>query len=148
MKDHYIFPAIFTAESDGISIEFPDLPGCLTCGDSDEEAIFMAKDALQLHLYGMEQDGDEIPEPSRATRLKLDKNQFVMMIEVWMPPFRDAMNNRAVKKTLTVPKWLNDLAEEKQVNFSYVLQTALKNYLGIAEVEKPYGAKRGEDLKR
>jgi predicted RNase H-like HicB family nuclease len=49
MKDNYIFPAVFSVESDGVSVEFPDLPGCLTCGDTEEEALFMAKDALHLH---------------------------------------------------------------------------------------------------
>lgn len=136
VKDHYLFPAVLTMEPDGVSVEFPDLPGCLTCGETEEEAVLMAKDALQLHLHGMEQDGDEIPGPSRIGEMALDQNQFVVLIEVWMPPFRDKMANRSVKKTLTIPKWLNDLAEEKQVNFSQVLQTALKGYLGVRDGKK------------
>ncbi len=99
MKDRYYFPAVFTIDSDGISVEFPDLPGCFTCGHTEEEAFKMAKEALQLHLYGMEQNNDIIPEPSKVANLKLDKNEYVAVIEVWMPPFRDKMTNKAVKKT-------------------------------------------------
>ena len=132
-KDRYIFPAVFTVEYEGISVEFPNLPGCLTCGDTEEEALRMAKDALELHLYGLEEDGEKIPNPSKISQLGIDKNQFIALIDVWMPPIRDEMALKAVKKTLTIPKWLNDLAEEKRVNFSHVLQTALKNYLGVED---------------
>ena len=133
MKDHYVFPAVFSFDPDGVSVEFPDLPGCLTCGDTEEEALRMAKEAMSLHLWGMEQDGDEIPEPSKISDLTLEANQVVVLVEAWMPPFRDHMANKAVKKTLTIPKWLNDLAEQKKVNYSQILQSALKNYLGVSE---------------
>lgn len=137
-KDKYIFPAVFSIENDGISVEFPDLPGCLSCGDTDDEALYMAKDALELHLFGLEEEGEHIPEPSSISSLNLEKNQFVALIEVWMPPIRDEMAQRAVKKTLTLPKWLNDLAEEKKVNFSQVLQNALMSYLGVKRInDKP-----------
>ena len=136
MKDKYLFPAIFTIENDGISVELPDLPGCLTCGSNQEEAFEMAKDALSLHIYGMEQDGDAIPVPTKLNELKLDQNQYSVLVEVWMPVFRDQMTNKAIKKTLTIPKWLNDVAEQKHVNFSHVLQNALKDYLGINQQPK------------
>lgn len=134
-KNKYIYPAILEYNNDGISVEFPDLPGCFTCGNTTEEAINNAKEALGLHLYGMEQDNDPIPNPSSITKIKLNNNQVIALIEVWMPFIRDAIENRAVKKTLTIPKWLNDLAEENKVNFSYVLQKALKEYLGIKEAK-------------
>ncbi|QGT99739.1 Phage protein [Candidatus Syntrophocurvum alkaliphilum] len=133
MKNHYIFPAIFSFDTDGIAIEFPDLPGCFTSANSIEEANYMAKDALELHLYSMEEDGDVIPSPSHLTDLSLEKKQRIVLVEVWMQPVRDEMQNKSVKKTLTVPKWLNDIAEENQVNFSHILQSALKQYLGITE---------------
>ncbi|WP_106766878.1 type II toxin-antitoxin system HicB family antitoxin [Paenibacillus faecalis] len=136
LKDRYIFPAIFEYNEDGISVEFPDIPGALTCGDTDEEALYMAKDCLALHLYGMEEDGEPIPEPSRAADIEKDPNQAVVLIEVWMPPFRDKVADRAVKKTLTIPKWLDDLAAEHKVNYSHVLQDALKTYLGVSERKK------------
>jgi len=133
MKDRYFFPAVFDVAGDGISIEFPDLPGCLPCGHTTEEAISNAKEAMALHLFGMEEDGDPIPEPTEITKLHLGENRFVAMIEAWMPPFRDEMKNKAVKKTLTIPKWLDDLSVENNVNFSHILQDALKTYLGVDE---------------
>ena len=98
-----------------------------------KEAFQTAREALELHLYGMGRDGDEIPKPSKVADLALEKGQFTTLIEVWLPPVRDEQANRAVKKTLTIPKWLNDLAEQKHVNFSHVLQTALKGYLGVGK---------------
>ncbi|WCF09572.1 type II toxin-antitoxin system HicB family antitoxin [Paenibacillus thiaminolyticus] len=133
MKDRYIFPAIFDYADDGISVEFPDLPGALTCGETDEEALSMAKECLALHLYGMEKDGDTIPEPTRTLSVEHEANQTVVLIDVWMPPFRDYMAEKAVKKTLTIPKWLNDAAEEANVNFSRILQDGLKSYLGVTD---------------
>ncbi len=130
-KDRYVYPAIFEYAEDGISIEFPDLPGCLPCAQTTEEALKNAKEALGLHLYGMERDKDDIPEPTPANKLKAKKNQVIVLVETWMPIIRDAIENRAVKKTLTIPKWLNDVAEENRINFSHVLQEALKSHLGI-----------------
>jgi predicted RNase H-like HicB family nuclease len=141
VKDRYFFPAIFDVADDGISVEFPDLPGCLPCGKTIEEAVANAKEAMALHLYGMEQDGDDIPAPTDVTKLQFDKNQFVVMIEAWMVPFRDEMRNKAVKKTVTIPRWLDDLAQENEVNFSHVLQEALKNYLGVNQLTNKRGIK-------
>lgn len=136
LKDRYFYPAIFDVADEGISIEFPDLPGCLPCADTIEEAIKNAKEAMSLHLYGMEKDGDPIPEPTEITKLELEKNQFVVMVDAWMIPFRDEMKNRSIKKTLTIPKWLDDLASENNVNFSHILQDALKDYLGLKKEYK------------
>jgi hypothetical protein len=98
----------------------------------------MAKDALELHLDSLEEESESIPESSTISSLNLKKNQFVALIEVWMPPIRDEMAQKAIKKTLTIPKWLNDLAEERKVNFSHVLQSALMSYLGLNKIsEKP-----------
>lgn len=130
--DRYIFPAIFEpGEKKGYTVSFPDLPGCITEGDTMEEALHMAKEALELHLYGMEEDEDEIPNPSRPEELEVPEKSFISLVEVWMPVIRDEMENKAIKKTLTIPKWLNDVAEKNNVNFSQVLQSALKEYLGI-----------------
>ncbi|KLU59165.1 hypothetical protein CEB3_c41510 [Peptococcaceae bacterium CEB3] len=133
LKDRYIFPAIFDYADDGISIDFPDLPGCLPCAHSTEEAMKNAREAMALHLYSMEKDGDEIPEPRPVAQLHTERNQAVVLVEAWMPAFRDHMENKAVKKTLTIPKWLNDLAEKNQVNFSNALQNALKDHLGLRQ---------------
>jgi predicted RNase H-like HicB family nuclease len=132
-KDRYIYPAIFDYADDGITVEFPDLPGCITCGDSEEEAFKMAKEAMALHLYGLEEDNEKIPTPSKVSALTVQSNQVVVLIEVWMPPFRHELENKAVKKTLTIPKWLDDLAKEYNVNYSQILQDALKKHLGVRD---------------
>ncbi|MFD3260339.1 type II toxin-antitoxin system HicB family antitoxin [Paenibacillus lentus] len=137
VRDRYVFPAIFDYADDGISVCFPDLPGAITCGDNDEEALYMAKDCLALHLYGMEEDGDDIPEASRAAEIITEPGQVVVLIDIWMPPIRDNMAERAVKKTLTIPKWLDDMAAENKVNYSHILQNALKDYLGVSDRKRP-----------
>ena len=133
MKSTYIYPAIFNYADDGISIEFPDLPGCYPCADNEDKAFHNAKEALGLHIYGMEQDGEEIPAPTPANKVKPSDGDVVTLIEVFMPPLRDRINNQFVKKTLSIPAWLNHRAEKEKVNFSRILQDGLKSYLQIAE---------------
>lgn len=135
-KDHYVYPAVFDYADDGISIEFPDLPGCLPCARTTEEAINNAKEAMALHLYGMEQDNDPIPEPTDIGHIPLKPNQTLILIEVYMPMFRDAIDNSFVRKNVTLPRWLERAAAEKKVNFSQLLQNALKQYLGIDDLKR------------
>lgn len=142
MKDYYSYPAIFDIADDGISIEFPDLPGCFPCASTMEEAFKNAREALQLHLYGMERDEDPIPEPSKILSIKKTDNQFITMIEAWMPPFREKMLNKSVNKTVTIPRWLNILAEKEKVNFSHLLQSSLKTYLGVTDETVSHFSKR------
>lgn len=130
-NEHYIYPAIISYDSDGISVEFPDLPGCLTFSTTTDKAVSMAKEALALHLSGMEDDNDIIPKPSDISLIKLEDSQAIMLIEVWMPIYRDKIKYSSIKKTLTIPKWLNDIAEENNINFSQSLQNTLKEQLGI-----------------
>lgn len=134
----YIYPAIFDPnENGGYTVTFPDLPGCVTEGDDLDDALRMAAEAMALHLYGMERDGDAIPEPSKPVDVELPEDAapgaFVTLIQARTEPIRDEMQNRAVKKTLTIPQWLNDEAEKAGINFSQVLQLALKEKLGIIE---------------
>ena len=131
MKDTYIYPAVFDMAEDGISIEFPDLPGCLPCADTVDNAVKNAKEALLLHIYGMEEDGEDIPEATPFDRISLEINQALMLIEVYMPPFREHQHKRFVKKTLSIPAWINAEAEHAGVNFSQVLQNALKEQLHL-----------------
>ncbi len=132
MKDTYIYPAVFDySDESGISVTFPDLPGCLPCAESTEEAVKNAKEALQLHLYGMEEDGEAIPGPTSVGSIKLGEHQTLFLTEVFMPPFREKMRKRYVKKTLSIPAWLNAEAEHRGINFSQVLQTALTEKLGL-----------------
>ncbi|MED3440290.1 type II toxin-antitoxin system HicB family antitoxin [Bacillus subtilis] len=131
MINQVIYPAVFYYDSDGITVTFPDLKGCVTCGSDEKEAIKMAKEAMGLHLYGMEQDLEEFPEPSKISDIKIESNEMVCLIEVYMNAFRHEYNKSYTKKTLTIPTWIEEIARERRVNFSQVLQDALKEYLGI-----------------
>ena len=130
MQNKYIYPAIFDFDEDGITVTFPDLPGCITCGESQEDALKNAKEVLELYMYSLEEDNEIIPQPSNILDLEVENTQVVVLVDIWMVPVRDEMKNKCIKKTLTIPKWLNDLAIENNVNFSAILQSALKEYLG------------------
>ncbi len=134
MKDRYSYVAIFNYEEDGIAIEFPDLPGCFPCADKDdtEGALKNAKEALGLHIWGMEQDGEELPVASMITDISLEKNQVPVLIDVFMPPIRERINSKFVKKTLSLPAWLAAKADEEGVNCSRLFQNALMEYLGTS----------------
>ena len=131
MKDLYAFPAVFHEAEDGISIHFPDLPGCLPCAATMEEAFLHAKEALQLHLYGMEEDKEPIPAPSRIASVPCGKGESLAMIDAWMPPFREKMLNKSTNKTVTIPCWLDLLARNEKIDYSHLLQESLKACLGV-----------------
>lgn len=122
----YAYPAVFTPEEEGgFSIVFPDLEGCYTCGDSLEDGIEMAEDALALVLYGYEKEERTIPVPSAPSSFSLTGNEFINYIACDTMAYRKMYNNKAVKKTLTIPEWLNEAASAMGLNFSQVLQEAL-----------------------
>lgn len=129
----YMYYAVFTQEKDYIDITFPDLKGCITFGDNLEEALYMSKDALEGHLLVLEDEKMNIPKPSTYQELqaKLNDNQQLQLINVDTDFIRCREENKAVNKMVTLPKWLVDLGKEKKINFSQVLQQALKNELGV-----------------
>lgn len=132
MSSKYVYPAIFTLEKNGgYSVAFPDLEGCYTCGDNLEDSLEMAEDALALVLYGYEKDGRTIPEPSKREAIVLNNNEFINYIVCDTMVYRKRYRNKAVKKTLTIPEWLNEEATALGINFSQVLQDALKQQLHI-----------------
>lgn len=134
MKDSYKFVAIFDYEEDGINIYFPDIPGCLSCADNTEEALKNAEEALGLNLVHFEKEGQSIPEMTPIEKVECKKNERAFIINVWMPLARKEVQDIVVKKTLTIPKWLNDLAEAENVNFSKILSSALQDYLKTKRV--------------
>jgi predicted RNase H-like HicB family nuclease len=135
-KDVYVYPSILTYYNNSIGITFPDLPGCVSNASSLEEAAKCAKEALSLHLCGMEEDGCEIPAPSPIDKIQLEPNQIPLLVEIYMPLYRDAIENASTKTTVTMPQWLKRLSEEKNINFSQVLQSALKEKLGISDYKQ------------
>ena len=129
MTDVYTYPAFFHFAEDGVSIRFPDLPGCLPCADTEADAFKHAREALGLHMWGIEDDHDDIPVPTPLHNLQPEKGELAVLIEVFMPPVRARVNDRFVKKTLSIPYALNVAAERHGINFSQTLQSALRDQL-------------------
>ena len=128
----YIYPAIFTPESEGgYSVRFPDLAGCFTSGEDLQDSLNMARDALSVMLVALEDEKGTIPEPSFINSIKIKKNEFATLISADTMVYRHTLNNAAVKKTLSIPSWLNDAAIKAGINFSQVLQDALKTQLNL-----------------
>ncbi|WP_172250830.1 type II toxin-antitoxin system HicB family antitoxin [Saccharibacillus deserti] len=132
-KDVYRYWALLDTADESGSVRFVDLPGCVTFGDTAEEAHAEAREALEGFMYELESDGDDIPDPSplEVVLQQAKPGEAAIEVQVYMPVVREAMAIKAVKKTLTVPKWLNDAAEAQRLNFSQVLQEGLKRSLGI-----------------
>ena len=120
------YPAIFhTAEEGGYWVTFPDFPECMTQGDTTQEAYEMAVDALGLALVSREEEKQPIPEPSSPDDCHVSKNEHCIIIEFDMLAYKKRNNLKAVKKTLSIPEWLNEEAIDLGINFSQVLQEAL-----------------------
>lgn len=126
----YFYPAVFTKESTGYSVSFPDLEGCFTEGDTLEEAYKMSRDAIGLFLLG-ENGQFNFPVPRNPKDIHTGENEFVVLVEFDDLEYRKRHESRSVKKTLTIPSWLNTLAEENNINFSNTLQNALMHELNI-----------------
>ena len=123
-----VFPAIFTFDGQYYNVDFIDLKGCSTFGNSIQDAYAMAQDAMGLYLDNM----TNFPKPSLDfSNISLKENQFVSFISIDMDDYRRKFNNKSVKKTLTIPEWLNYLAEKNNINFSQLLQEAIKGKLNI-----------------
>ena len=133
-NDRYKYPAFigFDEITGRYYILFPDLPGCTTTGDTEEEALRNANDAMSLHLFGMEDDGDEIPSPSSIVGLKGENEETVVLVETWMPSFREKMETKAVNKTVTLPGWLDKIGKAANLNYSQILQDGVMERLGVS----------------
>ncbi|WP_333645470.1 type II toxin-antitoxin system HicB family antitoxin [Lacrimispora sp.] len=129
--ERYFYPAIFTYESGKeIAVVFPDLD-CATSGIDDDDALLSARELLGCVLYGLEEDGEDIPDPTPLSQVKVHENERAVLIDVYMPSIRMARVNRSVNRTVTLPAWLNAIALEHDINFSQVLQEAIKSQLHI-----------------
>lgn len=134
------YPACFFKEETGYSVIFPDLNYLATCGETMEEAFVMAVDCLAGYLYISEMEGETVPpasdlkavDPAKlAAELEFDYEKeasqvLVNLVTVDVAAYAKTHFEKAVKKTLTVPAWLNKMALEQSLNFSQVLQEALK----------------------
>ncbi|MGN0574474.1 MAG: type II toxin-antitoxin system HicB family antitoxin [Ruminococcus sp.] len=133
-----VYPACFYKEKEGgYSVIFPDLDHLSTCGDTLENAIEMAVDCLAGYLYTAKQEGETVPEPSDMSSIDVNEeyndyeSAFVNMVAVDVAEYAKKHFEKSVKKTLTIPSWLNEIAVANNVNFSQVLQSALKEQLHL-----------------
>ena len=128
------YPAVFEGDfNKGYSVFFPDIPGCNTQGESISHAYEMAVDALGLYYLSIVSELNEIiPNPSSPEKISLAANQSIVLVELDVTEYKKKYDNKAVKKTLSIPSWLNKAAIEKGINFSAVLQDAIKNKIGIS----------------
>jgi predicted RNase H-like HicB family nuclease len=124
--------AVFeTDKNPGIGVYFPDVPGCVSYGDDFDHALKMAQEALSLHIYGMEKDGEPLPE--RTDKIpQTGAGDMVVPVSVYPESVKDEMNNRKEKTTVAIPRWLKEAAEAEGLNYSRLLETAIKETLGIA----------------
>ena len=121
------YPVIFHSEETGYSARVPDLDGCFTQGDTIMDTLKMIRNAIGLYLDGK----TDYPNPSSPKTLKLENGDFMMVVDFDPAVYQKKYSNRSVKKTLTIPAWLNTAAAEAHLNFSLILQDALKKELGI-----------------
>ncbi|MDR0974679.1 MAG: type II toxin-antitoxin system HicB family antitoxin [Ruminococcus sp.] len=129
----YTYPACFYPGDDGITVDIPDLLGCVTEGQTMAEAIYMAEEATEGWLYLTLRDGEELPKPTPITEVKADEypNGFVSMVRADIDAYIEKYHKKAISKRCKVPVWLNTLAERKGIDFSFALQEGLKHQLGI-----------------
>lgn len=125
----FIYPAIFHKEDNSYWVEFPDLKGCQTLGESVDETVVNAKEALEGYCITVLESGQNLPKATDIKNISVDENSFVTLIDCELKN----TTRRSVKKTLTIPYWLNEAAVKENINFSDVLQNALKNELHIGQ---------------
>lgn len=138
------YPALFLKEKDSESytVIFPDLEGCISCGDNLNDAFKMAQDALGSYLFEYYTKPNEIPKASRIDEIKLkldeeDKNYFLYnesfknYVSIDLAEYVKKSSTKTVKKTLSIPSYLNEAGIENNINFSLLLQDALKKKLNL-----------------
>ena len=130
-NERYFYPAVFSFEpGEEIAVTFPDLD-VATSGKDENDALLSARELLGIVLFGLEEDGVDLPKPTALSEIPLDPNARAVLVDVYMPSVRMANVNKSVNRTVTLPAWLNAAAMEKSINFSQVLQDALKKQLHL-----------------
>lgn len=123
-----IYPAIFHKENESYWVEFPDLPGCQSFGESLEEAILFAEEALGLYLVSLIESEEDIPSPSDISDI-ICSGEFTTYISTDIDKYR--RNSQAVRKAVSIPAWLAEEAEKKHLSLSKILQEGLYKRLGL-----------------
>ena len=130
--DKLYYPAIMHPEAEGgYSVWLHDISGCVSQGETLPEAVENIKDALGLYYEDAEDGNSVLPSPSSPGNLELEAGEFVVVVEFTPEEYLKSRSTKAVKKTLSIPAWLNSMAEAQQLNFSAVLQSALVERLNM-----------------
>lgn len=129
----YVYPAILTQEDDGIIVSFPDVEGARTDGATMEEALENAEDVLNLMLLTMEEKHMDIKPPTPIASLDVPKGSTVALVRADTLAYSKKVDTRAVRKSVSIPAWMDSLAREHNLNFSNVLQNAICRELNIAQ---------------
>ena len=115
-------------KENGFGVYFPDLPGCVTYGSDIDDAKVNAKEALELHIYGMQEDGEVLPDPKQCIE-DTKEGDCILAITVYPELVRNELDNRRVKTNCTIPAYLKRAGEKEGINFSQLLEYALKELL-------------------
>lgn len=129
----YVYPAILTQEDDGIIVSFPDVEGARTDGATMEEALENAEDVLNLMLLTMEEKHMDIKPPTPIASLDVPKGSTVALVRADTLAYSKKVDTRAIRKSVSIPAWMDSLAREHNLNFSNVLQNAICRELNIAQ---------------
>ena len=129
----YVYPAILTQEDDGIIVSFPDVEGARTDGATMEEALENADDVLNLMLLTMEEKHMDIKPPTPIASLDVPKGSTVALVRADTLAYSKKVDTRAIRKSVSIPAWMDTLAREHNLNFSNVLQNAIRKELNIAQ---------------
>ena len=127
----YAYPAVLFPDDGQTGVRIPDLPGCFTYGKDVAEALLMAKDAVEMWLWDAENNNEHIPAASDS--VTAEPGELFTLIAADTDEYRQATDTKAVKKTLSIPSWLNYRAEKANAPFSQILQQGLKEYLHVSE---------------
>ena len=122
-----VYPALFRKQEagDGYTVVVPDLPGCVTEGNTLADAILAAEDAAAGWVLDELEDGNKIPKASEFSAISPATDEFINLLVLDMDAYAEKYGDKAVRKNLTVPAWLNTFAEKRNINFSQVLKDAL-----------------------
>lgn len=132
MNDNYTYPAIIDYGEEGfINITFPDFDNVYTCVQSDEDYIMAAQDILSLAIIDIEEKDGNLPIQSTIEDIEVKDDQKLVYINVWMPYHRTQIKVVYVKKTLTIPAWIDELAKANNINFSATLVEAIKSKFNL-----------------
>ncbi len=129
-NENYTYPALFEYDEDNqIIVTFPDFPGAVTEGSDMKEAVANAQEVLAMTIVDYNDRGEALPDPGYETE---SHENSIVLINIWLPFYRSKIKEVYVKKTLTIPSWLNVLAQQNNLNFSAILVEGLKSHLNLS----------------